>query len=249
MYNLDLDCNGAPIFTKKNFDIIDCILRYDSNYRATTDKSYPDYCGTYADVLSNGGKPHIPTTKDKLRAVIKSIDKMNSTHLSVQNGVEITTDYIWNLTMSVLEQRLSAGDDSLVMDIANAVINNGGTRINLSFASKFCAYVSKIVFDLDNFCIYDNVIQSVLPYYHFTYAGAGTPLYYKKNRANNNVSDISRIIHTEGYSAYRKTIDETLNGIQFTTGMSVTYEMFDHLIWYYYKGSEKLRTLLLNTLP
>ena len=43
MYKLDLDGNGAPLFTKKNFDIIDFILRYDSNYRAVTDASYPEY--------------------------------------------------------------------------------------------------------------------------------------------------------------------------------------------------------------
>lgn len=249
MYNLDLDVNGAPIFSKKNIDIINCILRYDSNYRATVDKTHPEYRGTYVDILNCGTKPQIPTKPKILYEVIKSIDKINSTHLSVQNGISHTVNYIINMTVPVFENRLRNKDDTLVTEIANVIKLNGGSRFNLSFASKFCAYVSRIVLRSDNFCIYDKVIQSVLPYYHYQYASNGNIKYYSKNTKGNNISKIDKLSHKLGYGFYRKVIDETISGMQSAFNMNITYENFDHLLWYYYKGSEKLRNNLLKTLP
>ena len=250
MYKLDLDGNGAPLFTKKNFDIIDCILRYDSNYRAVTDESYPEYKKHYAYILKNGTNPQLPKDRDTLKKVIASINKIDSTHLYVGKAFEKILDYIDSIPSPSLSVKIKMSDNSIVDNIANASKINGGKRFNISFASKFCAYVSRIVFGLDNYCIYDNVVQSVLPYYHYLYSGSANGcVYYRKDNKNNNRSTVAESVCRYGYAWYRKVVDETLLGIKNAFNVDLTYAKFDHLVWYYFKGSEELRQRLLNTLP
>lgn len=249
MYNLTLDCNGAPVFSQKNIDIIKCAIRYNSNYRAATDMNYPEYRGSYVELLRKSQTISSLSDEGYLKSVVESIDKINSTHLAVDRGVDRTVDCILSdITISGLEKRILMRDDTLVTAIANASISRGGKRFNLSFASKFCAYVSRYIYGLDLFCIYDKVVQSVLPYYHYTYSRTNER-YYETNRNNKRISIVAKIAHKETYCKYRRIIDETISGIEERNNISISYEDFDQLLWYYFKGSEQLRERLLCTLP
>ena len=44
-------------------------------------------------------------------------------------------------------------------------------RYTFSFASKFCTYVSRYLYNSDDYCIYDNVLCNALPYYAWAYLG------------------------------------------------------------------------------
>lgn len=247
-YKLDLDQNGFPTFTQKNIDFITAMISYDSTYsKASEEGGYetifqePDFWGF-----------------SKLNAAIISLDKINSTRLASEGrksgggrGREKTADYICNnIGSEKLRQRLIDKDSSLVNQIAAAV----KTKYNFSFASKFCAYVSRFALKMDNYCIYDNVVQAILPYYYYIYVdGDGYRNLYNTNRSGNNQSIVEQKYreksNTNGYDAYRQCVDDIIAGIRQKCGITVTYSQFDHILWYCFKGSESKIQNALNCLP
>ena len=236
-YEFDVDQNGFPVFTKKNLALLDALLRYDSNYSASEDASDPS---TYAGMLDTNG---VPTTYDEALAVVKSIDKINSTHLASEGpdgggrGISLTAEAI--ASTPDLVDRLRAGDDSLVPEIATA-----GGKNNFSFATKFCAYTCVFARDIrsDNYCVYDRVLAEVLPYYSFLYSP--NELYKSFCRINNRgrvVSDVSsRCKETRDYELYCMLVDNIIDGVKEQSGLwHLPYKAFDQLVWYYFKGDDR----------
>ncbi len=89
--------DGAPLFTQKNFKLINTFLRYDSNYNSVEDINASSFNDTYGGILLKYKEKFFEfkkiedysseeeyVEKDILYLVIKSIDNMNSTHLSSQ---------------------------------------------------------------------------------------------------------------------------------------------------------------------
>lgn len=283
-YEFDTDQNGFPTFTQKNIDFLNGILRYDSNYSMSSDKNNPEYQSSYAGILERGDffDFSAPTTSgeydelelpiDNLYRVIESIDKINSTHLSSEGnsgksktpgekrnkGRAKVAKSIRQLGGESLKEILQKGDARIIDIIADSAV---GGKYNFSFATKFCSYVSIHALKLDNYCIYDEILQLVLPYYAYMYIDNFDDIHpnlalYKTIKAtksngyiSRNESLISCFKQNKNYDGYRDLIKEILAGIKKKIGVEIKYADFDHMVWYYFKGSKNKIINAINCLP
>ncbi|MBE6793714.1 MAG: hypothetical protein E7532_02070 [Ruminococcaceae bacterium] len=274
--------DGYPVFSVQNILLLEALIKYNSDYSVTADENHPEFGESYAGILTKERESFFdfvsrdslrileteaekinknPDTdeegreKDSLYKVVQSIDKINSTHLmsegssvKVHKGILKTVERIKSIDN--LKERMKAGDPSLVHEIASAV----ETKYNFSFASKFCVYVSEIALEKsDAFCIYDNVVQSVLPLYIHRYVGKDeAEKYYKivnKGKKNARVeSTVSNLKCEKGYKEYRDIINRIIKGVEDKDDIKITYSQFDHMLWYYFKGSKLKVQEALNTL-
>ena len=254
-YILDTNEDGFPIFTKKNLSFLNAVLDMDSNYRDSQDSTDSNFKNSYAGLLKENG---VPKDFDLMESIVKSIDKINSTHLSSEGilggnqGIQITTSHI--LKIDKLEERLSNKDAKLVSLIACAVKNetqnstHPKNKTNFSFATKFCAYSSLHALNQDNYCIYDKVVQNILPYYAYIYLEDDS--YYKTKRTGENCSIIKELFQdTVDYKGYRDLIDKIIEAIETDSGLKISYKDFDNLLWYYYKGTETRIKKAMKLLP
>jgi len=263
-YEFDVDENGFPTFTEKNIKFLNAILRYDSNYSTSIETESLEYDQNYAGILERtkerffvfptertylgtklgSGKRNSEADedgyeKDDLYRVIETIDKINSTHLASEgpNGGNRGRINTVNKIRKIndLKERLKEKDPELVYEIAEM----GGGKTNFSFATKFCSYVCRHALDVDNYCIYDEVVQSVLPYYAYMYIdGNEYKKLYKRVSGKNarNKSTVYKFKEEKDYEGYRDIIDKIIRGIYEKVGTKVTYSEFDHMLWYYFKG-------------
>lgn len=239
-YEMDLDKNGFVALTEKNVQFINGVLSLDSSYRKAF-RAEKDSAAFYIkNVFYNNGKfSHDP---EEIEEVIRRIDKENSTHLAVSGskkgdnkGIEKTKNKVSELfkeeNEEIIVERLKAADADLVAEIAAAVEN----RNNFSFASKFCTFVTRAAFDEDGYCIYDKVLSDVLPYYAWVYLGENK--YINKN--NNSIIE-KTFKDSKDYNGYRDLVNSIIAKSNEITGANIKKSDFDHLIWYYFKGDEKL---------
>jgi len=282
-YEFDTDENGLPTFTQKNIAFLNGILRYDSNYSTSSDKSNSEYQNSYAGLLENTDFFSFPPLRDSegydelgeridvLYKVIESIDKINSTHLSSEGnskkdngtsnekrnkGRAKVAAKIREIGGQNLNNLLENADTEIVNKIADSLV---GGKHNFSFATKFCSYVSIHALGKDNYCIYDEILQSVLPYYAYMYVDdfkKKYPYIYKTINATKsngyktrNESLVYQYKIDDNYAGYKKLIDEIINGIKNKTGENISYADFDHLVWYYFKGSKNKILFAMSKLP
>lgn len=96
------------------------------------------------------------------------------------------------------------------------------SRINTSYASKFCHYAAFYLFEgsegQDSYSIWDRVLRKSLP------------LYFDKYQLDINEYNLNN------YIMYQKAIDIILAEAESEYGNRVSRNGFDHLLWYYYKG-------------
>lgn len=279
-YEFDTDQNGFPTFTQKNIDFLNGILRYDSNYSTSSDKNNPEYQSSYAGILEQGDFfnfsdsasstefDELKNPIDNLYRVIVSIDKINSTHLSSEGnsskseksvekrnkGRAKVAQAIRNYGGERLREALKKGDTGIIDVIADQSV---GGKHNFSFATKFCSYVSIHALGKDNYCIYDEILQQVLPYYAYMYIDDfDCCKLYKTVKAtkrngylSRNESLISTLKQNNDYSGYRELIDKIIVGVKKKIGVSITYADFDHMVWYYFKGSKSKIISAMEHLP
>ncbi|MGM9858724.1 MAG: hypothetical protein ACI311_05725 [Bacilli bacterium] len=171
---------------------------------------------------------------DDLRTIIShavnAIDKENSTHINSDGvGRKQLTNRILAKVKSLKEILLNVDSGLKFIDeiatITSDVDAKHKARTNLSFASKFAHYACFYLFDeddprRDNFSIYDNVLNKALPIYIKKYNLDG----YNPN----------------SYLSYYKCIGEIIKAC----GEDLSRNVFDHLIWYYYKA--RLNSIKLN---
>lgn len=229
--------NSFIALTKYNVELIEFIIQNDSRYRSDADtnnsNSTKSLVRKYKECTDNSEKQYI------LKKILISIDKQNSTHLSVSGtkksekqknnkGIDKILDYLCNtITLSSLDERIKNGDTSLVDNIA---INGVEGRYNISFASKFCTYMSRYMYDNDNnFSIYDNILRQILPYYYYQYVNKDTIL-----TINN------KYMLKNGYENYNNKIAEILSNYK-VKNEKISRKDFDHLLWYYYKGDKDIK--------
>lgn len=284
-YEFDVDEHGVVTFTKKNLAFLNGILKYDSNYNASFEENNEDKMQTYVGMLQHldffsldvipesDEKDELGTTKDMLYKVIESLDKINSTHLSSEGNSkkdDITTTgkrnrgrakvaaKIRDIGGDKLKTLLKNRDAGLVAMIADPAV---GGKHNFSFATKFCAYVSLYALGEDNYCIYDEIVQSVLPYFVYMYVDKDTfekkykDIYrtVKGTKANHyvarNKSLVNKYKDNDDYAGYRALIDDIIKGIERKLGNKLTYAEFDRLVWYYFKGSKSKILTVMKILP
>lgn len=248
MPDLDyLDKNKKFIdFTQNNIELIDFCLSIDSSYR---DAFNPTSKGSSAYLITNEWF----FDKDTIKDICERIDKENSTHLAVsghnkgdKTGVDAVVKKI--LDIANFETKLKNADADLVDEIAKAVPEIS----KFSFASKFCTYVSRYKDKNPNaYSIYDKVISEILPYYEWKFLHT-TKIHARKNRNKKVVSTIENTFAKKGsfnYEGYNKLIGQIIEAINKEKKLTIDRLTFDRMLWYYYKGDEKLRQEALNEIP
>ena len=268
IYELKTNKDGAPLFSQDNFKLINTFLRYDSNYNGVEDATNLVFAKTYGGILTREKENFFNFKKiedyvseeeymknDSLYLVIESIDKMNSTHLASEGpkggnkGRIKTAQGVYDIKN--FRERLFNADAKLVDEISCF-----GGKNNFSFASKFCSYLCRYLFkDLpqeNNYCIYDEVVQSVLPYFANYYKVDLDKKYYVtyiRNGIKHNHSTVCSVKTCGGYSEYIKLINAIVEKIKQESNIDVTYEAFDHMLWYFFKGQPNKIQELMDKLP
>lgn len=233
-------------FTENNIELIDFCLSIDSSYR---DAFNPTSIGSSAYLITNEWS----FDKDTIKNICERIDKENSTHLAVsghnkgdKKGVDAVVKKI--LDIDDFETRLKKEDADLVNEIAKAVPEIS----KFSFASKFCTYVSIYKDKNPNaYSIYDKVISEILPYYEWKFLPT-TEIHAKINRNKKVVSTIETDFAKKGsfkYEGYNELIGQIIEAINKEKNLNIDRLTFDRMLWYYYKGDEKLRQEALNEIP
>jgi len=90
------------------------------------------------------------------------IDITNSTHLSQHKSLISMNEFAeYIVHIYHIDERIKAGDSEVVNEIAKS---NG--KINLfSFATKYCCYHNRNLYERDDYSIMDNVVKDYLPLY------------------------------------------------------------------------------------
>lgn len=175
-------------FTNKNRKLILACIGIDSSYRIsfdeTNDKSSAWYIKNKLSKNYEEFKSPRYNKKEIIQEICRRIDKENATHLSVSSmggegedkthnqGISTMAGKIVENYPDILKYLEDDKDGKIVDEISKYIEdkNNGHKVLNkLSFASKFCTYVSRHSFDRDDmknkYSIYDSVLCSILPFY------------------------------------------------------------------------------------
>lgn len=163
--------------------------------------------------------------EDIIENIIIAVDNENSTHLnSDKMGRNVVRDRILSLPRAELKKLLK--DEAKEYKLLNYIQTpqHNGEKNHFSFATKFCHYVSLIIFEgtefEDNYSIYDNVLKKSLGKYIKRYLN----LDIKEDSLKNN------------YKKYIGYIDSIRNKAEELYGKKISRNGFDHLLWYYHKG-------------
>lgn len=230
--------NGKLIakLTSNNVAIVEAMLRNDSAYIKSTDiKAAPKFNKNNKEVYGGSSAYWMTLLKDVLienqdvdytyehiiSGAVGAVDRENSTHLNADNcGRAEIINRICKFNRAELIKCLMNPEYEnmkLIYEIARVTSAKSRARRNLSFASKFCHYACFYIFEnteyQDNYSIYDNILRTVLPLY----------LEYYGITEHYDLTD---------YRQYRSVIDMIRN----ISGIEISRNGFDHLLWYYHKG-------------
>lgn len=227
--------------TRDNVAKVEAMIRNDSAYLQSTDVSASPQ--RYArkkenkDKFKYGGssaywmtllkkailneEPDEEHYKSIIKGAVESVDRENSTHLNADKcGRDEITERLCRFERSELIECLKnpdCDDMKLIREISRTTSAEKKARTNLSFASKFCHYACFYIFEgteyQDNYSIYDGILKKVLPWY----------LEYYQIEQTYDLSD---------YRDYRMAVDS----IRKASGIEISRNGFDHLLWYYHKG-------------
>lgn len=211
--------------------------------------------------LTTIGKLKIKELMEELGENPKKIEGLNK---EISGGVLFTARVIHE-EMPDLRDRLKNGCPSLIDDIAKAAekhVNEHpknqlgeiqANKNNFSFATKFCHWACVYADDMeDNYCIYDNVVVEVLPYYVSCYMdkeskdefcrlkSGGSELIFKKDYKNEKYKEFAGL-----YKALKDSINDWRGKHGFNSDLG--YSEIDRLLWYYFKGKQNQRKTLRET--
>ena len=283
-YKFDVDQNGVPLFTDKNINFVNGMVENDSNYnQKDIDKVREIFKGMFVGdahermtcigravyEIDNENSTHLTAVgRHKVDDIMKKLDlkptvvkKMSDEEeKTVTGGVLFTAQIIGDIEN--LKERLNVGDDQLVFDISHAsktYLNEAHVtdvnKINFSFATKFCHWACQYLELGDKYCIYDNVVASVFPYFVDSYASGELASWdccrmKRVNGAKGSQELVSTIENykkdDDGYTKYRNLYDAVLEGINKwrsdnNQNGEIGYRKVDRLIWYYFKGASGKR--------
>ncbi len=165
------------------------------------------------------------TYEEIIRNIICAVDNENSTHLNSDKiGRKAVEKKILSLSRLELKKQLKNENKEYKLINIIQTPQSDGEKSHFSFATKFCHYVSMILFEgtefEDNYSIYDNVLKKSL-------------CKYIKRYLNLDVSESS---FKNDYKKYIEYIDNIRNKAEKLYGKKISRNGFDHLLWYYHKG-------------
>ena len=235
----EVDFQGKMLakLTRDNVAIVEAMIRNDSAYIHSTDvsaapvynrKGEVKYGGSSAywmtqlkDVLIEKKVDSAYSYEDIIKGAVESVDRENSTHLNADNcGRQEITERLCKFNRSEFVKCLKDpdyDDMKLIREISRITSAERRARTNPSFASKFCHYACFYIFEgteyQDNYSIFVGILKTVLPLY----------LGYFQ---------IDRDLNLNDYRDYRLAVDS----IREASGIEISRNGFDHLLWYYHKG-------------
>ena len=214
---------------RRNVALVEAMMRTDSSYRRSFDRNAKpsgNYSGSSAYWFTRLKEFGRGVVEEKLsyetiiQESVNAVDRENSTHINADNvGRTELTRRLQNYQLDELLQHLRVGDLVVYDRLKQRTQDDGGIRhrVNPSFASKYCHYACVFLFDgqkeEDNYPIFDSIIRKALPLYL---------AYYGLEYGNLDI-----------YCHYRKAIDDVIEASK----SKISRNGFDHLIWYYHKGS------------
>lgn len=284
-YKFDVDQNGVPLFTDKNINFVNGMVENDSNYnQKDKDKVREIFKGMFDDdprkrmayigravyEIDNENSTRLTAVgQHKVDDLMKKLNLEPSVVIAmpddegkktITGGVLFTAQIIDGI--EGLKERLNVGDDQLVFEISHAskiYLNEAHVtdvnKINFSFATKFCHWACQYLELGDKYCIYDNVVASVFPYFVDSYASGELASWdccrmKRVNGAKGSQELVSTIENykkdDDGYTKYRNLYDAVLEGINKwrsdnNQNGEIGYRKVDRLIWYYFKGASGKR--------
>ena len=263
-YVLDYLVSGnkkIPALTRKNGDFIEAVVSLDSNYNKDNEIIKPDYGFDPEINASNSNNKYSGSTRYWFEEMLKpganfkklllgsiiTIDSVNSTHLEAAiDGRKKMRDIICTVCNNVndlikkLEEPFDMNDKTNLIVMMSQPIpakNKGNSmRINLSFATKFCAYAAKYLKANVEYSKYDNVVSKALQQY--------CAIYLNQQRESNSflanetlgMSDSEKTeFKLYIYDDYSKSIAWIIDALK-EKGVNLSREEIDHIIWYGFKG-------------
>lgn len=222
--------------TADNVAMAEAMYRCDSSYRNSSDPNAVPLYGKNGQLKYGGSSAYWMTQlknflfeespmdysfTEIVRCAVEAVDRENSTHLNADKcGRAEIEERILAFGRDELIKCLKDPeyeDMKLVREIARKTSAKSRARTNISFASKFCHYACYFIFEgteyQDNYPIYDRVLKRALPLYLDYYGGD----------ESYNLND---------YRQYRNAIDT----IRDASGIEISRNGLDHLLWYYHKG-------------
>lgn len=227
--------------TRDNVAIVEAMIRNDSAYIHSTDvsadpvpnrKGDVKYGGSSAywmtqlkNVLLDNASDSLYTYDEIIKGAVESVDRENSTHLNADKcGRQEITERICRFDRNEFIKCLKDPDYkdmALIQEISRITSAKERARRNPSFASKFCHYACFYIFEgteyQDNYSIYDGILKTVLPLY----------LEYFQ---------IDEDFDLSNYKDYRHAVDKIRMASGIASGIEISRNGFDHLLWYYHKG-------------
>lgn len=223
--------------SRDNVAIVEAMIRNDSAYIRSTDVNAAPIYNRKGKIKYGGSSAYWMTRlkaillndmyngnfsyEDIIDGAVESVDRENSTHINADKcGRREIAERICKLNRSEFIKCLKYPDYKdmkLIREISRKTSAVQKARTNPSFASKFCHYACFYVFEgtkyQDNYSIYDSILKTVLPFY-LEYFG------------------IEQSYNLNEYGDYRMAVDS----VRENSGIEISRNGFDHLLWYYHKG-------------
>lgn len=254
---------GLVKINRENIKIIEKMLKIDS--------AYSDKENSSKYLIRNLNKDNY---KKQINDIIKKIDLENSTHI---NSDTVGYNQLYHRIIHKYENidKLRKALESeeyeiiplLTLNTENNLNDENKKKIgnrNISFATKFCAYMCIELFDdfdkRDRYAKYDRIVAKVIPLYLYYFYNDKNELekikekfkdiLYIPTRGKNKgkIINIDLLKGTDKIKTktkfikmikdnYKKYIDLINNYVIDNIGEEIiTKNGLDHLLWYYYKG-------------
>ena len=177
-----------------------------------------------------------PDFKYYIEAILRRINSENSTRASKDDITKIADEIVKQINKKCENDNTKAYD-TLINELKNQnkeykiikYIWEKGSKHYLSLATKFCHYMSFILFfgteDADTYSIFDSVLKDNLKYYANP---LGVDLKYTPQDFKSKKWEVIR----DSYDKYQKTIAEIIEKV------NISRNGFDHLVWYSNKKFE-----------
>lgn len=213
--------------TKENVGRVEAMIATDSDYRRSSDITAAPQRNRNGRLVYPGSSAYWifmsvwDFSERNVMEMVSAIDRENSTHLNADKvGREEMTARLLSMGFAGIKDKLRQRSFD-VYDVLAAPTHPADkrhkARENVSFAAKFCHYMSLYLFkgnpEEDNFSIWDNEVKDVLPLYLKSW---GLPV----------PKDL------RDYRQYSDAID----ALRDKSGGRISRNGFDHLLWYFHKG-------------
>ena len=195
-------------FTEKELD--------ETALRVNSDPRY----GEEAAIINSSFNKFPRNDDDSIIAMkIALIDMTNSTNLNKHLSKVHLTKLIDKVMNCKFDERVAAGDDSLIGELAKNEINL------FSFFSKYCLYHNYYVYQRDDFVIFDGIMQNHIGQFISFYEYKG-----KTYSATQIKNCVEKMRLTYDYKGYLNLIDSIL--ISNNINSADKHRKFDWFVWY-----------------